>query len=53
MTTAVKQGTFDNLNLTVEVLEQRDVAWFESIGREFDRDIYTRICAGRKRLAEP
>ena len=53
MTTAVKQEISDKLHLTVEELEQRDAAWLESIGREFDRDIYTRICAGRKRPAEP
>ena len=53
MTPAVKQGTFDKLNLTVDVLEQRDVAWLESIGREFDRDLCTRMCARRKKPAEP
>ena len=49
----MKQETFDELHLAVEVLEQRDAAWLESIRREFDRDLDTRICAGCKKPAEP
>ena len=52
MTTAVKQGTVDKLYLTVEVLEQRDAAWLESIRRELDPDLDTRICEGCKKPAE-
>ena len=41
------------MNPTVELLEPRDAAWLESIRREFDRDLDTRMRAGRKKPAEP
>ena len=53
ITTAVKQESFDKLNLTVEVLEPRNAAWLESIRREFDRDLCTSMCEGCKNPTEP
>ena len=53
ITTVVQQEISNKLKLTLEALDQRDAAWLESIRREFDRDLYTRMCEGRKKPTEP